>query len=322
MTNKMPVGAVATGDETDTADSAGSVQAPNASAAPILLVCAAAGDALPDLLRTRGASVVAADSGLQTLVRSLQVQPDVVVLDAGMPGLSPLDVCRVLHTDRIVPATVPTLVLVRERPTPEERVEAVQAGVWEFVSYAGPQDVEDLWPKLQTYAQAKRNIDEAISEGLADPMTGVLTGPGLVRRGREVLALMGRARAPVACLVFALPEGFEASSPGAVVAGASRLSDVVGALDARRFAVIAPSTDEAGAIRLADRIRLALRSAVRFRGEVVGEPVFRVGCYAVGNVGYRPMDAVELLRLTVAALERGTPDAMHPWMRRFGGAHV
>ncbi len=291
---------------------------PDVSAAPLsVLICAPLDSPLPALLRERGADVVTSGGGQAALIGALQRRPDVAVLDAEMPGVPALDLCRALHGERTVGATLPTLILVRERPTPEQRVEGLRVGVWEFVRYVGARDFDDLWLSVQSYAQAKRNIDDAIAEGLADPATGLLSGPGLVRRGRELVALMARQRAPVACLVFSLPD----RTPGAaatIVAAAARISDAVGALDGRRFALIAPDTDDVGALKLAERLRAALCGPAD-EGAGAAEPALRVGYHAVGNVGYEPIDSAELVRRATLALESGATDPRHHWVRRFEG---
>ncbi len=289
---------------------------PDAAAPPLsVLICAPPDSPLPGQLRARGAVVVTSGGGLAALVRALQSRPDVAIVDAGLPGIPALDLCRALHGERTVGAMLPTLVLVRERPTPEQRVEGLQVGVWEFVRYAGPRDFNDLWLTVQAYAQAKRNIDEAIAEGLADPVTGLLSGPGLVRRGRELLALMARERAAVACLVFSVSEGAP-GAPAVIAAGTSRISDAVGALDGRRFAIIAPDTDEAGAMKLAERLRAALQRTDG-HGDGAPEAGLRVGYHAVGHVGYEPIDSAELVRRATIALESGVQDPLRPWVRRY-----
>ena len=277
---------------------------------PAVLIVGSSRDPLADLLRQRGASVETSGERLEVVTRALARRPEVIVLPVVGSARAPLDICRALHADLLVGVSVPLLVLARNRPTPEERVAAVRAGVWEYVSYAGPQDLDELWLKLQTYAQAKRNVDEALAAGLADPATGLLTAPGLVRRGREMVSLMARARAPVACIVFAVPDG-SAASLGPVVARASRISDIVGVLNAGQYAVLAPATDEPGVVKLAERVGAAIRS-----GPGTGAPAVQAGYHVVGNVGYRPIDSVELLRLAAGAVVGGKPDPAHPWLKR------
>src|SRR2546422_8161975 len=59
------------------------------------------------------------------------------------------------------------LIIATDRPTPEQRVAALRAGAWDFVRHPG--DPEEVALKLQTYVQAKRNIDVAFAEGPVGP---------------------------------------------------------------------------------------------------------------------------------------------------------
>ncbi len=145
----------------------------------------------------------------------------------------------------------------------------------------------------------------------------MLNGPGLVRRSREMVALMARERAPMACVVFAVPPAAGASWPASVVAGAARISDIVGVLDAGHYALVAPATGEIGVVRLAVRVGAALRAVHRSDGPGDGEPWVRAGYHVVGNVGYQPLDSVELLRRAAAALEEGVADPVYSWLRRY-----
>lgn len=285
-------------------------------APPSVVLVAAAGEPLADLLRGRGAALAVTDGQPNAVVQAMLARPDVVVLLAGFPGPSAEDLRRGFHLDSVASATTPILLLVGVPPSPEQRVAALRAGVWEVVPYGGAQDFEELWLKVQIYARARRNIRDAIADGLADPVTGVLNAPGLVRRGREVVALMARERAPVACVVFAVTAGAGAASAARAVARAARISDVVGMLDADHYAVIAPATDESGAVGLAMRVCEALRESAPVDGPQRAPPGVRVGFHVVGNVGYRPTDPVELLRLASSALNEGKAVAAHPWLKR------
>ncbi len=78
-------------------------------------------------LRHVGFRVVEAVDGVSALEAARMEQPDLVVLDAGMPGLDGFSVARSLKAD---PATRRILILmVTAHALPEDRVRAVDAGV-------------------------------------------------------------------------------------------------------------------------------------------------------------------------------------------------
>src|SRR5438034_6798647 len=232
--------------------------------------------------------------------------------------MSGIDACRLLHGDLRMGQTVPTFLLAPHKPTPEQRVAALRAGVWDFFPY--PPDVDELLLSLKTYLRAKQNIDVALS-GVVDPATGLYTRPALARRARELGALMSRARGGLACVVFALEADPADPKAGSLVVRSARVSDVVGALSPTEFAVLAPGTDHTGAVKLAQRIGGALRDAVASSSDASGAAL-QVGYDAVSNLKYSPIDPVALLLRATTAVRNGTPEPGYPWMRRFDETKV
>src|SRR5207247_8535542 len=155
------------------------------------------------------------------------------------------------QADRRIAHNVTTVIIATDKPTPEQRVAALQAGAWHFDRHPG--DPEEVALKLQTYVQAKRNIDVAFAEGLIDPATGLHSRPGLARRARELGALMARTHGALACVVFMLESDAHDLRAAGLLLHTARASDVVGALGPGEFAVLAPATDHAGAVKLAHR---------------------------------------------------------------------
>src|SRR5207249_10669735 len=82
---------------------------------------------------------------------------DAIILDATLPDMSGIDACLLLHGDPRIGQTVPILILASEQPTPEQRVAALRAGVWDFLP--SPPDAEELVLSLETHLQAKQNLD-------------------------------------------------------------------------------------------------------------------------------------------------------------------
>jgi PleD family two-component response regulator len=229
-----------------------------------------------------------------------------------MPGI---EVCALLRRDPHVGRHVPILVLAPDKASPEQRVNALRAGAWDFLRYPGDQDEFSL--KLDTYVQAKRNIDAALSDGMIDPGTGLHSRPGLARRARELGALMARHHGALACVVFALDAKPADPRAGSLVASMARVCDVVGALGPSEFAILAPATDDAGALKLARRIAGALCATPGSSETVNPVPTLRVGYDAVANLKYSPMDPVGLLARAAAAVRTGRPEPGFPWVRRF-----
>src|SRR5947209_9844871 len=117
----------------------------------VVLVAAAKERSVAGLLADNPYAVVEVYTGTLALAWAPDLRPDTIILDADLPDLSGIEVCRLLHSDLRIGHGVPILILAPDKPTPEQRVTALRAGAWDFLRY--PWDPEDLSLKLQTYMQ-------------------------------------------------------------------------------------------------------------------------------------------------------------------------
>ncbi len=89
---------------------------------------------LADLLAVKGYAVATAVNGEEALAKVAAEQPDLVLLDVMMPGLSGYDVCRRMRAD---PATaLLPVVLVTSLDPQQERVKGIEAGADDFLLQA------------------------------------------------------------------------------------------------------------------------------------------------------------------------------------------
>jgi len=284
---------------------------------PVVLIAVARERSLMRVLGPTGYSVLESATAGRALERARDTRPDIIILDSDLPDLTGLEACRLFRGEPHIGRNVPILLLTAGQPTPEQRVTALRAGVWDFLRHPG--DPDELSLKLATYIQAKRNIDATLAEGLFDPTTGLHSRPGLARRARELGALMARHHGALACVVFAVDSNPSDPRAGNLVAQTARVCDVVGSLGPGEFAVLAPGTSDAGAIRLAQRVASALCASPGGSREnaVIPGPGLRVGYDAVVNLKYAPIDPVALLGRAAAAVRNGRPEPGYPWVRRF-----
>ncbi len=283
---------------------------------PVVLIAGVREGSLLGVLDVHGYTVVQPPTGALSLDWAREVHPDIIILPAALPDMSGIAACRLLHGDPRIGYNVPILVFTPDKPTPEQRVTALGAGAWECLQH--PTDAEELLLKLETYIQAKRSIDLALAEGLAAPAAGIHSRHTLMRRARELGALMARQRGALACIVFALDPDPADARAGQLVAQTTRVSDVVGMLTPSELAVLAPATEHAGAVQLAERVGGVLRKAIG-RGVLPPGSTLQVGYDAVANLTYTPVDPAELLAHASAALRSGQPERGHAWVRRFEG---
>jgi PleD family two-component response regulator len=291
---------------------------PTTAAPPVVLLVLAKERGIAKALRGDRFAVVQIHTA--TLARELarDLRPDVIILETDLPDMSGLDACRLLRADLDVGHCVPILMVGREQPTPEERVTALRAGVWEFLQC--PVDAKELPLALEAHIRAKRSIDTALAENALEPAAALQGRAVLARRARELGALMARKHGGLACVVLATDAASTDPTIGSRVAQALRISDVVGALSATGIAVLAPGTDQQGAAGLARRLAAVLGAANGGRTPLVPGTTLRVGYDAVANLKYSPIDPVDLLVRADAAVQAGVPEPGSPWLRRFEGA--
>jgi diguanylate cyclase (GGDEF)-like protein len=263
---------------------------------------------LESILAPSGFAVMRSYTAHKGLERAVAHLPDLVIFDVDLPDGSGFELCRELRRDPKLGERTPILLSCPERPTRQQRLEAFRAGAWDVIGY--PVDAEELVFRLDAYAKAKFESDRMQDDGLIDESTGLYNLKGLQRRADEMSSWAYRERAALACVVFApvvaAEDGDGTTAPDVIRAlslalrEAGRTSDVIGRLGRSEFAVLAPSTDADGAVKLAQRLAEVIRShATSPAGNAVG---LRAGYDAVANARETPATARDLLRHATIAL--------------------
>jgi len=265
---------------------------------------------IESILSPNGFRVVRAYTGQQALERAFEANPHVIILDAQMPDMHGFEVCRALRSDPRIDPTTPIVVTTAGPSGRAQRIEAYDAGAWEFLGQ--PLDGEALLLKLRTFVSARLEVERLREESLLDLDTGLYNRRGLARRARELGSDAARRHEPLACIVLG-PDEAQLGAPlpddggvrlsewvGGVLRRTSRASDAVGRLGALEYGVVAPGAGTDGALRLADRIGAALEanSAPGFE-----QPLrLQAGYCAVADFAQSPVDALELLLRATTAL--------------------
>lgn len=268
---------------------------------------------LESVLGPHGFASVRAYTGRQALELARRVHPDVVIVDLGMPDLSGIEICQRLREDLEFPRSTPIVITTSGPASRAQRLEALRAGAWEFLSQ--PIDAEALLLKLTLFVQARREIDRSREESLLDSATGLYNVRGLARRAREIGAESSRRHSALACIaVTPAAEQDGASSDevdgrltdhlNEICRRVARTSDVVGRLGRNEFAIIAPSTDEGGVMRLIDRLKEQVEGLSLLVDGTPRRYQLRAGYCAVPDFARSNIDAVELLLRAASALRQ------------------
>lgn len=271
---------------------------------------------LESILAPNGFAVLRAYTGQQALDRARTAQPDLIILDAQMPDMHGVEVCRALKEDPRYSGTVPIIITTSGPSGRAQRLEAYRAGAWEFLGQ--PLDGEALLLKLQTFIRAKFEIDRVRDESLLDQLTGLYNMRGLAKRAREIGSEAFRRHHALACIVFSPdPESASTDSSdqvseeiatkvaervGEIIRQRGRASDAIGRLGRSEFAVIAPSTEAEGAVRLMQRLGQSIESESVNLGDLEKKLKIRAGYCAVPDFAESSVDAVEMLLRATTAL--------------------
>lgn len=264
---------------------------------------------LESILGPHGFASVRAYTGRQAVDLAHRTHPDVVIIDAGMPDIPGVELCQQLRDSADVPSSTPIVMVTAGPASRSQRLDAYRAGVWEYLSL--PVDAEALLLKLAAFVRAKREIDRSREEGLLDDSTGLYNVRGLARRAREMGAEAARRRAPLACVAVTVVapgakddevEPRVAEELGELCRRTARSSDAVGRLGRADFAIIAPATDSAGAVRLAERLRDGATITPFSDTRIAGRFVVQAGYCAYADFSQSPVDAVEMMLRAASAL--------------------
>ena len=268
---------------------------------------------LESILAPNGFAVLRAYTGQQALDRARTALPDLIILDAQMPDMHGVEVCRSLRDDPRFSGTIPIIITTSGPSGRAQRLEAYRAGAWEFLGQ--PLDGEALLLKLQTYIRAKFEIDRIRDESLLDQLTGLYNMRGLAKRAREIGSEAYRRHHALACIVFS-PDSEQVDSEqlsediatrvaervGDIIRRSGRASDAIGRLGRSEFAVIAPATEADGAVRLMQRLGQNIESQAVNMGEIEKKLKIRAGYCAVPDFAESSVDAVEMLLRATTAL--------------------
>ena len=270
------------------------------------------------VLSPNGFAVLRAYTGQQALQQARAAQPDAIFVDASLSDMQGADVCRALRDDSQVTAQTPIFITTAGPASRQERLDALRAGACDLIGL--PLDAEALLLKLNTLVQAKVDADRARDESLLDFLTGCYNMRGLIHRVRELGSAAFRHRRPLACIVLSPESGADGehrTQPEATSLAVDRLADVfrqscrisdtLGRLGEHEFAVLAPDTDETGALQLAQRLVDAVEAELCRKGDPSVR--VRVGFFAVPDFHEASIQPVDMLVRATTALRRSQAQA-------------
>jgi diguanylate cyclase (GGDEF)-like protein len=285
---------------------------------------------LESVLTPAGYEVVRVTTGMKGVERARARPPDVVLINFNLPDGNGVGLCHILRAEPRFGSSIPIIVLSTGHATRQQRLAALEAGAWEFLTY--PFDAQELLLRLDQYITAKFEIDRVHQDSLVDEPSELYSNRGLERRAHELRALAFRQEQPMACVVLAPAFESEAEAAGAgtdidaieaavnqighALRAAGRTSDAIGKIGRTEFAIIAPATDAEGAVLMAQRLARAIEQE---NGKDAGKPPFkmRAGYEAVTNVREAQIEAHDLVERAAIAMRRAKPNGDTMWIQGF-----
>jgi len=276
------------------------------------------------LAERRGFTARRAHTGAQLLEQAHAVPPDLVVLGEALTDMDTLAASRALRDDPHVGPGTPLLVISTLRPSSPQHHTALRSGVWEFLRH--PFHAEEIAAKLDSYVLFKRDSDRARRDTSVADAAGFYTVRGLALRAHELTLQAFHHAQPLACIALAPvtadgEDGQALDLLAAALRAAGRRSDAIGRVGPGEFAVIAPGTDRAGAVFLAERLARAVTTAARAGGPESSArvPGLRAGYDAVSNARYTPIEPKHLLARATTALRAAKGLGGPNWIQGFTG---
>jgi diguanylate cyclase (GGDEF)-like protein len=212
-----------------------------------------------------------ATNGKDALRLAREVPPDLILLDAEMPGMSGFDLLKAIRADWSLSA-VPVIV-VTSHSEAEFEVSALQLGASDFITK--PYRATAVMARVKTQLRVKQLSDELRRAATTDGLTGLANrrffDEYLTREWRRA----GRAGDPVSLFMidvdhfklfndhYGHPRGDVCLHQVAdMLAGSChRPADFVARYGGEEFAILLPQTPRAGAELLATRILNAVQAA-------------------------------------------------------------
>jgi diguanylate cyclase (GGDEF)-like protein len=214
--------------------------------------------------------VLFAMDGPRALEIARTQHPDLILLDAVMPGMDGYAFCRELFA---VPETsdIP-VIFVTALKTPEDETRALGAGAADFIGK--PVNAAVVRARVRTQLTVKRQRDALRALILTDSLTGVANRRAFDERLEMEWRRCGRAQLPVSLLMVDIDhfklyndhyghpagDGTLVQVAGAMRRAAGRGQDLVARYGGEEFAVLLPQLVEQGATGVARRLMQELET--------------------------------------------------------------
>jgi diguanylate cyclase (GGDEF)-like protein len=248
--------------------------------------------------------VLFAMNGEKALELAHQHQPDLILLDAVMPGMDGYEVCAALRAASDV-RDIP-IIFVTALTTPEDETRALEAGAVDFITK--PFNVAVVRARVRTHLTLKRQSDAMRELTLTDALTGVANRRSFNEAIQNEWRRCARSAMPLSVIMIDIDYFKLYNDAYGHLAGdsclkqvadtmlqcAGRSPDLLARYGGEEFVILLPQVDAQGAETVAERILASVRAlAIPHRMSSAGDTV-----------------TVSLGVATLLPGKGGTPDAL------------
>jgi diguanylate cyclase (GGDEF)-like protein len=226
-------------------------------------------------LQPEGLAILHAFEPQSGFEQALDVQPDLVLLDLDLGGVSGFELCQRLKDDART-AHIPVIILTGASQV-DVKVKGFDLGAVDFVTK--PFDAAELRARVRSALRTKRFLDLLATRSNVDGLTGVWNRAYFDRRLRDEIEASRRYGRIVSLVMFDIdhfktvndgyghPFGDRVlESIGQLMLQVLRATDVACRYGGEEFAVVLSETDQPSGFTTAERLRLSI-SALQFRHE-------------------------------------------------------
>lgn len=217
-------------------------------------------------LNEAGYVVVTAADGDEALRVTVEQTPDLLVLDAAMPLLDGLAVCR--QVQALGPIAPPVIFMTADGQAPVG-LDGFAVGVADFITK--PLHAPELVARVDETLRSTDSLYMYAHGATTDPLTGLLNRRGLEVRANEAVAIASRHGRPLACLFVDLDHfklindtyghatgDLALKAAAELIRSGTRISDIVARYGGDEFILLLLETGRDGALATADKIRHTL----------------------------------------------------------------
>lgn len=265
-------------------------------------------------IKSGGLNVVEASNGIEALDIIASNQPDLLVLDVMMPGMTGFQVLREMKT-RFPDADLPTILLTAKAEL-SDKTEGFESGAEDYVTK--PFAPKELLMRVQAQLRLKEQRDKlrSAAQGLqqlsaTDELTGAYNRRHLLQRIREEFSESNRHERAMSFILFDIDHFKSVNDNYGHLAGdavlknlaevvrqSTRQEDVLARYGGEEFAILLPTTPREIAITLAERIRQSVASKPFAHENLTLQVTISLGVAGI------PDDAVEDIEDLIEAADR------------------